>query len=161
MSPLEINKELLIQYCELRGEIKDLRERIDNDKRRLRKIEEEGMVSDTVTGTRKDGTIGAIKITGFPLPEYSKVNAMLKKRIAKLQIMEDELLEAVNAVDDFINAIPKSDLRQIFRFYYIDDMTWDMVAMRMNYMYPKRKIEYTKDNCRMKHNRYLEKEEIL
>lgn len=161
MSPLEINKELLIQYCELRGEIKDLRERIDNDKRRLRKIEEEGVVSDTVTGTRKDGTIGAIKITGFPLPEYSKVNAMLKKRIAKLQIMEDELLEAVNAVDDFINAIPKSDLRQIFRFYYIDDMTWDMVAMRMNYMYPKRKIEYTKDNCRMKHNRYLEKEEIL
>ena len=86
---------------------------------------------------------------------------MLKKRIAKLQIMEDELLEAVNAVDDFINSIPKSDLRQIFRFYYIDDMTWDMVAMRMNYMYPKRKIEYTKDNCRMKHNRYLEKEEIL
>lgn len=161
MSPLEINKELLIQYCELRGEIKDLRERIDNDKRRLRKIEEEGVVSDTVTGTRKDGTIGAIKITGFPLPEYSKVNAMLKKRIAKLQIMEDELLEAVNAVDDFINSIPKSDLRQIFRFYYIDDMTWDMVAMRMNYMYPKRKIEYTKDNCRMKHNRYLEKEEIL
>lgn len=158
---MEINKELLIQYCELRGEIKDLRERIDNDKRRLRKIEEEGVVSDTVTGTRKDGTIGAIKITGFPLPEYSKVNAMLKKRIAKLQIMEDELLEAVNAVDDFINAIPKSDLRQIFRFYYIDDMTWDMVAMRMNYMYPKRKIEYTKDNCRMKHNRYLEKEEIL
>lgn len=161
MSPLEINKELLIQYCELRGEIKDLRERIDNDKRRLRKIEEEGVVSDTVTGTRKDGTIGAIKITGFPLPEYSKVNAMLKKRIAKLQIMKDELLEAVNAVDDFINSIPKSDLRQIFRFYYIDDMTWDMVAMRMNYMYPKRKIEYTKDNCRMKHNRYLEKEEIL
>ncbi len=158
---MEINKELLIQYCELRGEIKDLRERIDNDKRRLRKIEEEGVVSDTVTGTRKDGTIGAIKITGFPLPEYSKVNAMLKKRIAKLQIMEDELLEAVNAVDDFINSIPKSDLRQIFRFYYIDDMTWDMVAMRMNYMYPKRKIEYTKDNCRMKHNRYLEKEEIL
>ena len=161
MSPLEINKELLVQYCELRGEIKDLRERIDNDRKRLRKIEEEGVVADTVTGTRKDGTIGAIKITGFPLPEYSKVNTMLKKRIAKLQIIEDELLEAVNAVDDFINSIPKSDLRQIFRFYYIDDMTWDMVAMRMNYMYPKRKIEYTKDNCRMKHNRYLEKEEIL
>lgn len=161
MTPLEINKELLVQYCELRGEIKDLRERIDNDRKRLRKIEEEGVVADTVTGTRKDGTIGAIKITGFPLPEYSKVNAMLKKRIAKLQIIEDELLEAVNAVDDFINSIPKSDLRQIFRFYYIDDMTWDMVAMRMNYMYPKRKIEYTKDNCRMKHNRYLEKEEIL
>ena len=157
MSPLEINKELLIQYCELRGEIKDLRERIDNDKRRLRKIEEEGVVSDTVTGTREDGTIGAIKITGFPLPEYSKVNAMLKKRIAKLQIMEDELLEAVNAVDDFINSIPKSDLRQIFRFYYIDDMTWARVALNMNDRFPKRRIKYTEESCRKRHDRYLEK----
>lgn len=158
---MEINKELLIQYCELRGEIKDLRERIDNDKRRLRKIEEEGVVSDTVTGTRKDGTIGAIKITGFPLPEYSKVNAMLKKRIAKLQIMEDELLEAVNAVDDFINSIPKSDLRQIFRFYYIDDMTWRKVATNMNKRFPKRRNPYTEDSCRKRHDRFLEKNEII
>lgn len=158
---MEINKELLIQYCELRGEIKDLRERIDNDKRRLRKIEEEGVVSDTVTGTRKDGTIGAIKITGFPLPEYSKVKAMLKKRIAKLQIMEDELLEAVNAVDDFINSIPKSDLRQIFRFYYIDDMTWRKVAVNMNRRFPKRRNPYTEDSCRKKHDRFLEKNEII
>ena len=157
MSPLEINKELLIQYCELRGEIKDLRERIDNDKRRLRKIEEEGVVSDTVTGTRKDGTIGAIKITGFPLPEYSKVNAMLKKRIAKLQIMEDELLQAINAVDDFINRIPQSDLRQIFRFYYIDDMVWARVALNMNDRFPKRRIKYTEESCRKRHDRYLEK----
>lgn len=158
---MEINKELLVQYCELRGEIKDLRERIDNDKRRLRKIEEEGVVSDTVTGTRKDGTIGAIKITGFPLPEYSKVNAMLKKRIAKLQIMEDELLEAVNAVDDFINSIPKSDLRQIFRFYYIDDMTWRIVATNMNKRFPKRRNPYTEDSCRKRHDRFLEKNEII
>ena len=119
------------------------------------------MVSDTVRGTRKDGTIGPIKITGFPVPEYSKVKIMLKKRIEKLRIMEDELHNAVSQVDDFINAIPKSDLRQMFRLYYIDDLTWEMVAMKMNYLYPNRKIEYTKDNCRMRHNRYLEKEEIL
>jgi len=158
---VELTKNILVQYCEIKEEIKDLRERIDRDEQRFQRIKDEGVVSDTVTGTRRDGTIGAIKITGFPTPEYDQVKFMIKKRIAKLHIMEDELQEAMNAVDDFINAIPKSDLRQMFRFYYIDDMTWDMVAMRMNYMYPKRKIEYTKDNCRMKHNRYLEKEEIL
>lgn len=158
---MEVTKDILIQYCELREEIKDLRERIDRDELRLQKIEEEGVVSDTVIGTRADGTIGSIKITGFPIPEYSTVKAMLKKRIAKLQIMKEELHEAVNAVDDFINAIPKSDLRQIFRLYYIDDLTWDMVAMKMNYRYPKRKTDYTKDNCRMRHNRYLGKEENL
>ena len=157
---MEVTKDILIQYCELREEIKDLRERIEKDELRLQKIEEEGVVSDTVTGTRKDGTIGSIKITGFPIPEYSTVKAMLKKRIAKLQIMEDELHEAVNAVDDFINAIPKSDLRQMFRFYYIDDMTWRKVAANMNKRFPNRRISYTEENCRKRHDRFLEKNEI-
>lgn len=157
MIPVEVTKDILIQYCELREEIKDLRERIDKDELRLQKIEEEGVVSDTVTGTRADGTIGSIKITGFPIPEYSTVKAMLKKRIAKLQIMEDELHEAVNAVDDFINAIPKSDLRQMFRFYYIDDMTWRRVATNMNKRFPNRRISYTEESCRKRHDRFLEK----
>lgn len=158
---MEVTKDVLIQYCELREEIKDLRERIDRDELRLQKIEEEGVVSDTVTGTRADGTIGSIKITGFPIPEYSTVKAMLKKRIAKLQIMEDELHEAVNAVDDFINAIPKSDLRQMFRFYYIDDMTWRRVATNMNKRFPNRRISYTEESCRKRHDRFLEKNEII
>ena len=158
---MEVTKDILIQYRELREEIKDLRERIDKDELRLQKIEEEGVVSDTVTGTRADGTIGSIKITGFPIPEYSTVKAMLKKRIAKLQIMEDELHEAMSAVDDFINAIPKSDLRQMFRFYYIDDMTWRRVAANMNKRFPNRRISYTEESCRKRHDRFLEKNEII
>ena len=158
---MEVTKDILIQYCELREEIKDLRERIDKDELRLQKIEEEGVVSDTVTGTRADGTIGSIKITGFPIPENSTVKAMLKKRIAKLQIMEDELHEAMSAVDDFINAIPKSDLRQMFRFYYIDDMTWRRVAANMNKRFPNRRISYTEESCRKRHDRFLEKNEII
>lgn len=152
----------LSQYCKLREEIKDLNQRIEADQRRLEKIEQEGMVSDSVKGTRADGTIGSIRITGFPVPEYDKVKSMIEKRLAKLQIMEDELQEALNATDDFINKIPKSDLRMIFRFYYIDDMTWAKVALNMNSRFPKRRIKYTEDNCRKRHDRYLEKnEEIL
>nr|DAE16522.1 MAG TPA: Protein of unknown function (DUF722) [Siphoviridae sp. ctqBH20] len=147
----------LSQYCELREEIKDLNRRIEADQRRLEKIEQEGMVSDSVKGTRADGTIGSIRITGFPVPEYDKVKSMIEKRLAKLQIMEDELQEALNATDDFINKIPKSDLRMIFRFYYVDDMTWAKVALNMNSRFPKRRIKYTEDNCRKRHDRYLEK----
>lgn len=154
---METSKEILVQYCELREEIKDLRNRIDRDKRRLERIESEGVVSDTVRGTRKDGTIGPIKITGFPLPEYEETKAMMKKRIAKLGILEEELQEAVNAVDDYIAAIPKSDLRQMFRLYYLDDLTWAQVALNMNARFPKRRIKYTEDNCRKRHDRFLEK----
>lgn len=154
---METSKEILVQYCELREEIKDIRERIDRDKLRLERIEEEGMVSDTVRGTRKDGTIGSIKITGFPVPEYEEAKAMMKKRVAKLGILEDELQEAVNAVDDYIASIPKSDLRQMFRLYYLDDLTWRQVATNMNARFPKRRIKYTEDSCRKRHDRFLEK----
>lgn len=153
---MEASKDILVQYCELREEIKDLRERIDRDRRRLDQIREEGVVSDTVRGTRKDGTIGSIKITGFPMPEYEAVEAMLKKRIIKLGILEEELLEAVNAVDNYIADIPKSDLRQMFRLYYLDDLTWRQVANNMNARFPKRRIKYTEDNCRKRHDRFLE-----
>lgn len=150
-----MEKNVLEQYLELREEIKDLHDRIDRDKRRLIKIENEGVVSDTVRGTRKDGTIGPIKINGYPVPEVYQVKNMIKKRVAKLHILEDELQEAVNAVDDFIEKIPKSDLRMMFRFYYLDDMTWAAVAINMNYRFPKRRIKYTEDNCRIRHDRYL------
>ena len=149
-------KDALVQYCELREEIKDLRERIDRDKRRLHRIQEDGIVTDTVKGTRKDGTIGSIKITGFPVPEYEAIEAMLKKRIAKLGILEEELQEAVNAVDNYIADIPKSDLRPMFRMYYLDDMTWRQVANNMNSRFPKRRIKYTEDSCRKRHDRFLE-----
>lgn len=50
-----MDKTVLEQYVELKEEIKDLHNRIDRDRRRLVKIENEGVVSDTVKGTRKDG----------------------------------------------------------------------------------------------------------
>ena len=155
---MEMTKEILIEYCELRQEAADLRLRIERDQRRLSEMQEKGyVVSDTVKGTRKDGTIGPIKITGFPEPTYEDTKAMLKKRIAKLEIVESDLLAAVNKVDDYIAAIPKSKLRMIFRFYYLDDLTWTQVAIKMNERFPGKRIKYTEDSCRKQHDRYLEK----
>ena len=55
-------------------------------------------------------------------------------------------------VDEYIETIEKSELRIIFRLYYIDDMSWVQVALKMNQMFPKRKVKYTENNCRMRHN---------
>lgn len=151
-----MDKNILEQYIELKEEIRDLRDRIDKDERRLLKIKEEGVVSDTVKGTRADGTLGSIRITGYPIPEHNQVKNMIKKRVAKLHILEDELQNAINEVDDFIEKVPKSDLKMMLRFRYLDDMTWAAVAMNMNDRFPKRRIKYTEDSCRMRHDRYLE-----
>lgn len=152
-----MDKKILAQYVDMIGEVKDLRQRVEADEKRLMKMQTEGIVADTVKGTRKDGTIGLIRIEGFAEPAYRRMKAAAKQRIEKLKALEAELSEIASQVDDFINEIPKSELRIMFRLYYIDDLTWEMVAMRMNYIFPKRKISYTKDSCRMLHNRYLQK----
>ena len=155
---MEIGKTILEEYCAMREEAKDLRERIEEGEKYLRAMQEEGyQVSDSVKGTRSDGTIGQIKVTGFPLPEYERIKNMTKKRIAKLKILEDDMLEALNQVDDFIAQIPKSELRMMFRFYYLDDMTWFQVANNMNSIFPKKRIKYTDVSCRKRHDRFLEK----
>lgn len=155
---MPVDKNILEQYYAMREEAKDLRQRIDKGERYLAEMSEKGYrVSDSVKGTRKDGTIGSIRITGFPLPEYEWVRTMTKKRVERLRILEKDLLEALNQVDEFINEIPKSELRMIFRFYYIDDLTWFQVAHNMNDRFPKKRIKYTADSCRKRHDRFLEK----
>lgn len=151
-----MNKEILIQYAEMKEEVKDLRRRIEREERIMKKMQDDGcQVSDTVSGTRRDGTIGPIKITGFPLPEYERRNSVARKRTERLRVLESDLLDALNEVDSFVMSIPKSDIRMIFRLYYIDDMSWVGVAREMNRRFPRR--TYTADSCRMRHNRYLQK----
>ncbi len=119
-------------------------------------MEEKGYkVSDTVKGTRKDGIYGPIKVDGFPLPEYSRKKTLLQRRQLILQEKEEELLELLNQAEEFIEAIPYSKTRMLFRFYYIDDLNWIQVAHRMHNMFPKKK--FTADSCRKRHDRYLEK----
>lgn len=69
---------------------------------------------------------------------------------------ENELLELMNQAEEYINSIEKSELRMMFRLYYIDGMTWVQVAYKMNRMHPKRKIAYTEDSCRMRNTRFFQ-----
>ena len=63
-----MDKDILVQYCEMKEEIKDLRQRI----MKLDKfLQDPPIVADTVTGSRKDLTIGPIKVTGIPDPIYT------------------------------------------------------------------------------------------
>lgn len=147
-----MDKSILIQYSNLVEESKDLRRLIQKNQDDIDKLE---VVSDSVKGTRRDGTIGNILITGFPSPRYYKLKGILYKRQRMLTEKEDELLELINQVDDYINSIEDSELRIMFRLYYVDDLNWLQVSNRMNKMFKKRK--YTEDSCRCKHNRFLEK----
>ena len=151
-----MDMNVLVQYCELMEEIKDLRMRI---KKLDKFLQNPPIVSDMVKGTRKDGTIGAIRITGIPEPEYRRKEKIRERYRKMLELKEEELLELTCQAEEYIEGVEKPELRIMFRLYFIDGLPWIKVAQRMNIAFPNKKIPYTEDSCRMKKNRFFEKDE--
>ncbi len=149
-----MEKSVLIQYCDMQAEIKELRRLIRMTEERLEKIEQEGAVSDVVSGGM--GGIQHFVVEGFPIPEHTKVKQLLISRRKRLKMKEDELLELTNQIEEYIESIKKSEIRIMFRLYYIEGLTWMQVAYRMNDLFPKRKVAYTEENCRKRNFRFFE-----
>ena len=149
-----MDQNVLVQYCELMEEIKDLRERI---KKLDRFLQNPPIVSDTVRGTRRDGTIGPIKITGIPDPEYHRKHGLRDRYRKMLEAKEAELLELTCQAEEYIETIPKAELRIMFRLYFIDGLSDAKVADRMNKIFPKRKVKYTDENVKKRRQRFFEK----
>lgn len=152
-----MDKNILIEYADMKEEIKDLRRRIEQNKKELFRLNGQVVMDSVSCGKKGKKPLGTVKITGRPVTAISRKESLLNKRIRRLEELEEELLELTIQVDEYIETIEKSELRIIFRLYYIDDLTWYQVALRMNQNFPKRKVKYTEDNCRMRHNRFLEK----
>ena len=144
-----MDKNALIQDCDMKEEIKDLRRRITETEKQIFRIAEEGTVKDTVSG-------GMGGIQHFVV---SRKRLLLNKRKSMLIKKENELLELTNQVEQYISSIEKSELRTIFRLYYIDGMTWTQVAHRMNAMHPKRKIAYNEKNLQKRNERFFAENE--
>lgn len=97
-----------------------------------------------------------MKITGRPVGVISRKEQLLKKRNRRLEELEEELLEMTIQVEEYIESIEKSELRIIFRLYFLDDLSYPKVADQMNKMFPKRRIRYTDENIKKKIQRYFE-----
>ena len=151
-----MDKTILSEYADMKEEIKDLRRRIAEDQKKIDQLKQT-VVSDSVScGKKGKKPIRTVKIKGFPQMEINRRISLLKRRQAKLQMLETDLIEKQLQVEEYIQTIHKSELRTMFRLYYIDNLTWYQVAMRMNQIFPKRRIKYTEDSCRIRHNRFLE-----
>lgn len=152
---MDIN--ILVEYADVKEELKDLRRRIEKDRRELKKLEQM-TVADVVTkGKKGKKLLGTAKIEGKPHKRIERKKSAIKRNVKLMEIYETELLEKQTQAEEYIESIEKSELRIMFRLYYIDDLPWYKVAMNMNEIFPKRKIKYTEDSCRMRHSRFLEK----
>lgn len=112
-----MNKEYLIQYCDLQNEIKKLEEKID----KIHKQTE--MISDVVQNGYKRHAV----VFGIDLTRKHKLEALE----ATLKERYDRLIEMQIKIENWINAIEKSDIRQIIEHRYIDNMNWLQVQFAM------------------------------
>ena len=152
-----MERNILVEYTDMLEEIKDLRRRIQDDQKKINQLSQT-IVSDSVTcGKKGKKPLRTVKIKGFPNMEINRRIGLLKKRKAKLMLLESDLLEKQIRVEEYIDGIDKSELRMMFRLYYLDNLTWYQVALQMNQIFPKRRIKYTEDSCRMRSKRYFEK----
>lgn len=152
-----MDRSVLIEYADMKEEIKDLRKRIEADRKALYMLNNM-VVGDVVTlGKKGKKPLGTYKVEGQPIKAISRKQKAWERKIALLEQLEADLLEKQNEVEEYIQQIEKSEIRTMFRLYYIDDLPWYKVAIRMNQMFPNRRIKYTEDNCKQKHKRYFDK----
>ena len=144
-----IEKNVLEQYTSIKKEIADLERMITDSNRKIKRYEKQ-VVSDTVTGTRSDMTIGPIKITGIAQQYIDRENNLNHKRTQKMEVFKKRLEKMVDEVEDYIQSIEDSEIRRIARLRYIEDLNWRQVAVRMG-------RGYTESACRKKIERFLQK----
>lgn len=144
-----IEKNVLEQYSSIKKEIEDLEQRNKRDRREIRRLEKQ-IVSDTVTGSREDLTIGPIMVAGVAEGLADELREKIKARLAKREQFEGKLKRMEKDIEEYIQKIADSEVRRIARFRYIDDLEWRQVAVRMG-------KGYSADACRMRLERYLKK----
>lgn len=150
-----MDKTILIEYADMKEEIKDLRRRIETNRREIERLQKNVITDSVSCGKKGKKPIRTVKIEGGPIAAISRKENALKRKLTMLEISEADLLEKQNEVEEYIEQIDKSELRIMFRLYYIDDLTWYQVALKMNQMFPKRRVKYTEDNCLKRNSRFF------
>lgn len=144
-----IEKNVLEQYTSIKEEIIDLERRNKNDRNEIKKLEKQ-IMSDTVTGSRDDLTIGPIPVRGIAESLIEKKQDRIRNRMIK-QLQHRQKLEGMKEeIEDYIQKIEDSEIRRIARFRYIDGLKWKEVAVRMG-------KGYSEDFCRIKMENFLKK----
>lgn len=136
-----MTRQELEEVFHIEKEIQDLERRITD------KEKQSPMASDVV----QNGYKGHAVIYGLDVKRAYKLQYMYEK-LKKFKI---KLVEKKQEIEDYIETIPFSEIRQIFRYRYIDNKNWVQIAHEMNKLY--RKHDYNEDSVRMKHDRYLKK----
>ena len=146
-----MDKSILEQYTSMQAEQQDIRRRIAKLEDDIRDLEENrNETADSVACGRKGKkALKTVKISGFPEMEYQTKLGRLKRLRMRLELADDQLLELLVGVEEYIESIEDSRMRMIMRYRYMDGMTWRQIAKAVGGV--------TEEAVRIEHARFLEK----
>lgn len=140
-----MTKEQLEEVFHIEKEIQDLERRITNYIDNPKTVKTKGTCSSaTFPYTEQHYMVECAEYN----PKMYTLKAKLEAFKVKLEIKKQE-------IENYIETIPFSEIRQIFRYRYLDNKNWVQIAHEMNKLYKSKK--YNDDSVRKKHDRYLEK----
>ena len=114
-------------------QISSLRNEIDDLKERLNKMERERTVIDSVqgSGTSYPYILHHCTIEGV---EYPRRNGKQKRKLKKLIVSSTIKLEKmITNLEYELKRIEDSDIRQIIRYKYEDNLSWVQIMFKMKY----------------------------
>ena len=135
-----MNKDQLRQLRHLKSEIRLLKQQIDN-------LESE-IVTDRVRGS--DVEHPYIERT-YIIRGLAYDRRKIKRLKEKLQRRVDDLIDLVVEINEYIETIDDSLLRQIITLRHVNGLTWDQVAASIG-------GGNTADSVRMIHDRFLKRD---
>lgn len=130
MEALAPSKEIMIQYSDIQEELKQMRLDIQKTEDDIAKLLEEGTVQDKVMGGL--GGLQGFKIEGFPVTAFEKRKRILRSKMDRLADRENDLLEMTESIELFIDNIPVSRDRRIFKAIYFENKTQQQVARELH-----------------------------
>lgn len=127
-------KFLLRQYSDLQYEIKDLEKEIN-------KMKDLQIEQDKVCGS---SNVFPYTKKSFVIEGYNEndINRLIKRKKI-LRIRKNKCEELKLKIEEFINNIPDSKTRRVFKYRYIDNLNWQSIAMKLGKIhesYPRKEI---------------------
>lgn len=116
---MEMTRERLEGYRSCREEIQELQYKLDH------LGEGDSLIGNDVIMDYRDGFPRPQSVVGYDYDKYERLRKAYESRIEKLQA---ECAE----VELWIEAIPDSLTRRIFRMYYVDGMNQSRIAKRVH-----------------------------
>jgi len=159
-----MTRDDLAQYANMQREVVEIQDKISRLQTVITKLEsriatmEDGeVVKDTVRGG--SGGNQHFVVEGFPDAEYRSVRTelltkklILNGRKSTLDALEIDILQKTNEVEEFIASVSDSRIRRIINLRYIENKSWNEVAIAMG-------GGNNEDSVRKTFDRFMEKAE--